>query len=140
MKLFSRLCIVLIVLSAGLLLTFLFVKTKAIDPQEHYRFHRILGRINELHAMLKQDILKLRHGFLRHYDPLTYELSELRQLYRGMQSIPKFIDAAGQAEVRKSVEKSRELLSQQEVLIEHFKSTNAVLKNSLHYFPMLATG
>jgi len=56
-----------------------------------------------------------------------------------MQSIPKFIDAAGQAEVRKSVEKSRELLSQQEVLIEHFKSTNAVLKNSLRYFPMLAT-
>src|SRR5438093_7699899 len=101
MRLFSRLSIVPIVLSAGLLLTFLFVKTKAIDPQEHYRFHTILGRINELHAMLNQDILKLRHGFLRHYDPLTYELSELRQLYREMQTIPKFIDTAGKADMRK---------------------------------------
>jgi hypothetical protein len=56
-----------------------------------------------------------------------------------MQSIPQFIDVAGKADVRKSIEKSLALLSQQEVLLEHFKSTNAVLKNSLHYFPMLAT-
>src|SRR5207244_11264438 len=116
MRLLPRLCLVALIVSTMLLLTFLFGKTQAIDPQEHYRFHRILGRIHELHAMLNQDILKARHGYLRHYDPLTAELSELRRLYRELQNIPTFIDATGKADVSTRLEKSRDLLSQQEVL------------------------
>src|SRR2546430_5659306 len=115
MRLLPRVCLVALIVSTMLLLTFLFVKTQAIDPQEHYKFHRIVGRIHELHAMLNQDMLKARHGYLRHYDPLTSELSELRRLYRELQNIPTFMDEAGKADVSKRLKQSRDLLAQQEV-------------------------
>ncbi|MCZ6678143.1 MAG: ATP-binding protein [Candidatus Poribacteria bacterium] len=135
----SRLPNLAIALGAVLLLTFLFVKTRAIDFEVHNQFIGDVRRLKALDATLNQDVLKSRYGQLTHYDPLVTALAELKRLQNHLQDIPPFIDKAGQIDIQRRLDDHAALLMQKEGLLERFKSRNAVLNNSLSYFPIIAT-
>lgn len=124
---------------AVFLLSFLFVKTQAVNPVEHERFNHDLLRLKELDAILNQDVLKVRHGLLLYYDPLVADLSGLKKLLNNLEKIPAFIDARGQVETKQRLKVYADALKTKETLIESFKSQHATLKNSLSYFPIVAT-
>ncbi|MCZ6675757.1 MAG: hypothetical protein O7E52_00755, partial [Candidatus Poribacteria bacterium] len=135
----SRLRNLLIALGAVLLLTFLFVKTRAVNFEAHNRFIGDLRRLKELDATLNQDLLKSRYAKLTDYDPLVAGLAELKRLQTRLKKIPIFIARKGQIEINRRLDAHAVLLTQKADLLERFKSQNAILRNSLSYFPIVAT-
>jgi len=133
----SRLQIIVLGLGAALILSFLFVKTRAINFEEHDRFNQELRRLRELDALINQDLLKSRCGLLTYYDPLVNELAAVREAQQNLKQMPGFVDREGQAEISRSLESSIGIARQRESLVESFKSRNAILRNSLDYFPLV---
>lgn len=82
-------------LSAILILAFLFFKTEAINTEEHNQFSTDLRRMNDLDAVITQNMLKLRVGLLNNYDPLVRDLEELEDVLDDLAEQPSFIDEVG---------------------------------------------
>lgn len=88
-------------------------------------------------AALELNILKSRYELFTTYDPLVSNLNKQKEIQQQLQEIPDFIDAQGKKEIRAILADRLTLLEQKESLSEWFKSQNALLKNSLHYLPLL---
>ncbi len=86
---------------------------------------------NELHST----VLQARAGLLRNYDAMVgasdRTMASLREIETLGKRMPVFADV---------VKRAREQQEQQLVLIEQFKSENALLQNSLVYFSALSRG
>jgi two-component system sensor histidine kinase/response regulator len=119
------------------LLTFLFWKTQAFDSTEHERFSSGLRRLKQVDATLNQDILKARFGLVASYDPVVAELAEMKRVRGELKKIPTFVDGQGRAELGRQLEDFDDVLRRKESLMQRFSSRNAVLNNSLRYFPVL---
>jgi signal transduction histidine kinase/CheY-like chemotaxis protein len=122
---------------SALLLTFLFVQQMPVDRRQHDRFMRDLQRLKQLDAEVNRDLIGSRYEILGSYDPFVQELKEMRQACAGLQFIPSFIGGRKRAQIEQLLERQSEILSEKARLVEAFKSENAVLKNSLRYFPVL---
>jgi signal transduction histidine kinase len=119
-------------------LTFFFFKSQTINPQQHYLFVTDLRRLQELESVLKADVLKTRFAIDANYDRLVAHGEQLRlkqlQLRR---ELPLVVPAERQP-LRDQFRDIEVALAQQATLVEHFKAQNAVLQNSLRYFPLIA--
>ncbi|HEX8952648.1 MAG TPA: DAHL domain-containing protein, partial [Polyangia bacterium] len=109
-----------------------------IDPAIHDRYARALRNMAALDATLNDEVLQADKGIVRHYDPVVHTLGELRRIPSSLRGAPKFLSVEGRAEVERDVALFVEGLRDKEELIEQFKSEAAVLRNSLHYFPIAA--
>src|SRR5262249_11841097 len=107
-----------------LLLTWL--SLRAINPQAEI-FDRALAEIDHfamLENALYRDVFAARAGSLRNYDPLVRELNGLRD------SVDRLRGAAAiDAQTTAAVQQLATSIDQQEVLVEEFKSKNALLHN-----------
>lgn len=130
-----------ILLSAGvvLLLTFLYWKTYTVDFPEHDRFTRNLLQLQEGDTTLNQDVLAARYGLVNNYDDQVADLVHLKKILANLNQIPSFISPSGQADIQRHLVKATKSLEKKEAVVEQIKSRAAILKNSLHYFPKLAT-
>ena len=129
-----------IILGIVLLLTFLFVQSRAVDFATHARFSGHLRQLQEVDTTLNQDILKVRDGLLAYYDSLVTASADLHGLSHTIRrSIPSFISAEGQRDITRLLDAYAEVLASKARNLERFKSDNAILKNSLQYFPLAAT-
>jgi PAS domain S-box-containing protein len=126
----------LMVTSGVILFSVLFIKAQAIDFTQHNRYVVSLRRINELDARINQNILQTRYGLLTYYDPIVNELKELEDLQKRLKQTPSFINQQGKMEIHQLLQAHVEVLQQKEQIIEDFKSKNAILRNSLSYFPI----
>jgi signal transduction histidine kinase/CheY-like chemotaxis protein len=121
--------IVSAVVCVVLLLTWL--SLRAINPRAEI-FDRALAEIDHfamLENALYRDVFSARAGSLRNYDPLVRELNDLRD------SIDRLRGAAAiDAQTTAAVGQMATSIDQQEVLVEEFKSKNALLHNSLAFF------
>ncbi len=88
-----------------------------------------VDRFELLEAALHRDVLSARAGVLRNYDPLVQETNGLRATLAHLQETAK-----GDTALVSAIDRIDLAVGQQEVLIEKFKSGNAVLQNSLAYF------
>ncbi len=107
---------------------------RAIDPDaERYdRALKALDRFAMVENALQRDVLSARAGMLRNYDPLVQQVNALREaLGRSRDNASE--DAAEAAAIDRLVTEA----ARQEELTEQFKSANALLQNSLAYFPLL---
>jgi signal transduction histidine kinase len=118
-----------------LLVLLSWLSVRAIDPDaERYdRALKALDRFTLVENALQRDVLSARAGMLRNYDPLVQQVNALREaLGRARDNVSE--DAAEAAAIdRLATEAAR-----QEELTEQFKSANALLQNSLAYFPVLS--
>jgi signal transduction histidine kinase/DNA-binding response OmpR family regulator len=122
---------------AAVLLTFLFVQQWPVDSREHGRFIRNLQLMKQLDAEINRDLLNSRYELISSYDPFVQKLEEMRQTGATLQHIPSFIGGRNREEIAKLLKRESGLLSEKTLLVETFKSQNAILKNSLRYFPVL---
>ncbi|HRH45341.1 MAG TPA: PAS domain S-box protein [Pyrinomonadaceae bacterium] len=127
---------IIIVLGLISLMTFLYFKTNSIDSESHNRFNNQLRYLKELNATVDKDILESRYGLSNSYDALISEISKINELQTTIKDIPAFLDENGQQELDQSLEKYFEFQKQKILLIERFKSRNAIINNSLRYFPI----
>jgi DAHL domain len=122
---------------AALLLTFLFFRQRPVDSKEHDRFTGNLRLIKELDAQINRDVLKSRYGLLGSYDPFVQNLNRMQRAIDDLQKVPSFSGETPKSNIKELLAKQASLVSRKKRLVEDFKSENAVLKNSLGYFPVL---
>jgi signal transduction histidine kinase len=123
------------VLLALLLLTWMSVR--AINPEAEL-FDRALETLDKYAMMdsaLRRDVLTARAGLLRNYDPLVQEVDALNQLLGRLRDT-----AAVDEETAASIDRLAGSASQEEELVEQFKSDNALLQNSLAHFGLFSAG
>src|SRR5262249_27941279 len=85
-------------------------------------------------ASLHRDVLQARAGLLRDYDALVRDVEAMQDAVRRLRSHTQAEDPDGGR-----VDGLALTVSQQEELTERFKSSNALLQNSLSYVGLLST-
>jgi signal transduction histidine kinase len=94
---------------------------------------RALRDFSTAKSALHRDVLSARTGMLRNYDPLVREVTALRGAVDRLRAA-----AAGDPEVAAASDRLANLAAQQEEWTEQFKSSNALLQNSLAHFGLLS--
>jgi hypothetical protein len=122
---------------AALLLTFLFIQQRPVDPQQHHRFMHGLNQLKQLDTEVNRDLLNSRFDLLASYDPFVQKLDEMREVETDLQRIPPFVSGGKRKQIQQLLKQESELRYEKVGLVETFKSRNAILKNSLRYFPTL---
>ncbi|MGD0512496.1 MAG: DAHL domain-containing protein [Terriglobales bacterium] len=124
-------------ISAVSLLTFLFIQQRPVDPQQHYRFMHGLNQLKQLDTEVNRDLLNSRFDLLASYDPFVQKLDEMHAVENDLQHVPPFVQGDQQKQIHQLLKQESQLRSEKVGLVENFKSRNAILKNSLRYFPTL---
>lgn len=119
-----------------LLFGFLWVKSQAIDFNQHSLYLSELRHLQELDTRINQNILQTRLGLLMFYDPIINELAELKQIQNHLKRSPTFVDSSGQRALSQELQTHIQVWRQKEKLFQQFQAQNSILKNSLAYFPI----
>ena len=85
-------------------------------------------------ASLHRDVLQARAGLLRDYDAFTKALGAMKDAVGRLRS-----RARDERLDERPVERLAALVARQEDLMERFKTSNALLQNSLSYVGLLST-
>jgi signal transduction histidine kinase len=115
-------------------LTYLLVQGTAPDATRHERTLDALRTVILYNAALQRDVLRARAGLLRSYDSLVNSIANLHGATDGLANAREVASGDGQKEIDRKVADVTDAVRDQEVLIEAFKSDNALLQNSLTYF------
>jgi PAS domain S-box-containing protein len=136
MKRHQWFAVVMFIITIGLLI-FLITKSRSIDFNQHERYQSAIFQHLAKDAMLNRDILYSRYELVTSYDSLVLYINELQEIQTELNQIPTFISKIGQAQLKTILEIREQELIEKALLLEVFKSRNAILKNSLRYLPVL---
>lgn len=125
-------------LAAISLLSFLYAKTQSFDQRQHNLIVANLSHFKQLDATLNQDIIESRSHLLHNYDPIVRSLSRLHAIINGFAAGPSSIYHRGQPDIDAQIDTLNTILKEKEGFVERFKSQNAILNNSLKYFPTVS--
>ena len=127
-----------IVLSSAMLLTLLFMQAESVSPQAHYEYTKILRDLREADAETNGEVLANRLEVTRNYDALTLFLERSLQAASHAAIAPSFLPAGDRSKVSEKAGELQKTLETKSRLVEVFKRKNAILRNSLAYFPSAA--
>lgn len=119
-------------------LVFLYAKTRDYDPSNYFENVALLRQLKQLDAHWELDAMKSKIGINKTYDPLVDPLLDLNSLQQQLG-----VAAAGQEShdaraLAGSIKAFENALQKKAGLVEHFKSHNAILRNSLVFLPTAA--
>jgi len=121
---------------ALLLLAWLYFQSSQVDSSRHVRTVGHFEQLRQQDARLNQFVLQARFNLLRNYDPLVQTQRNIEQLLAALrQDKPEYF-SAGDAPVQREFVRYSALFEAKFAMVEDFKSHNAVLRNSLLYFPL----
>jgi diguanylate cyclase (GGDEF)-like protein/PAS domain S-box-containing protein len=126
------LCAVLALLA----LTLLYVNSQAVDVQRHSRITNMLRQLKQADNRLDLDIYALRFGLLTHCDPVVQKSEQLRNTLAKLERELNGLPSKRRADIVGSLAAYAQTLERKQEEIERFKSSNATLRNSLHFFPV----
>lgn len=118
-----------------LLMLLTWLSLRAVDTDAE-RFDRALAALDYFAIVenaLHRDVLTARTGMLRHYDSLARETRLLNDAVDRLRAT-----AATDKETTAAIDRLATYIRRQEELVEHFKSNNALLQNSLAYFGLFS--
>ena len=127
-----RLAAALLFIGLTLVLAFLFNRTQAVDIEGENRIMLELREFEKLDAEWNVNILRSHIGTNPDYDPLAASLPRMHTL---LEHFGRALPASQGAAARQAYANLTRALSEKEELVEQFKSYNAILRNSLLYFP-----
>lgn len=136
--------LLLLVIALLVILTWLLLRAATPDAARHERTLDALRAILLSSAALERDVLSARTGLLRNYDPVVEAMEEMRTAARVLVEVAEATPPGGEDEIRREASALADAVGRQEMLVEDFKSRNAILQNSLNFFAhasrTLATG
>jgi len=137
----SRNRIKFLVLGPGVLLimSFLYIKTQAIDLDKHNQVISHANQFKRVDAILNQHILEIRQGLLPYYDPTVDNMSELEEHLNATALMAMQLYPVLPSNIAQHLKMTTRALIQKQELLEDFKSSNAILRNSLRYLPVATT-
>jgi two-component system, sensor histidine kinase and response regulator len=121
----------------GSALAFLTSKTQSHDESAYFENLALLQHLKQLDAEWELDVLKSRTGIHQDYDALARMLVDLRTLQDQLDGaiVAQKHDNTGALAHSRAL---RNAIDAKADLIEHFKSHNSVLRNSLSFLPTAA--
>ncbi|MBI3343287.1 MAG: hypothetical protein HY028_00125 [Gammaproteobacteria bacterium] len=114
---------------------FLYVKTQAVDSKGHDGMIDTLHDLAQLDAAVNSNVLMSRYGRLANYDPLVSAVEKSRLLQTSLKKDPATLYHKGHKDIDGFTDQALQLFLRKDRLLELFKSKNAILQNSLRYFP-----
>lgn len=131
------------VLTAGtavvmLMLTWLFLHAESIDAGRHFAYTQALLAQREAQAQVNSEVLALRLELSRNYDALTGQMRHGLELSALLRAPPDFLPAQARESTRTAAEQLFLSLQAKADLVDMFKRRQAILRNSLAYFPVAA--
>ncbi|HEC15330.1 MAG TPA: PAS domain S-box protein, partial [Sedimenticola sp.] len=123
-------------LGAVLVMSFLYVRTQAVDVDRHNRLLERIGWFERTDAVLNQHVLEIRLGLLPHYDPTVKKMAELGRLRVQIAEELQQLCTSDPCTLDHDMEALRQDLAQKRELLEAFKSRHALSRNSLRYLPV----
>jgi signal transduction histidine kinase len=127
-----------VVASLSLVVQWIHAMQTDIDARAHDRYGRDTRSAVAADARLNQQIMQSRQALVTHYDALTHTSSELRETYARLQAPPTFLEDVDSSEIRALATESVAAFNEKSLAVEHFKSENAILRNSARFFPLAA--
>ncbi|MBF0370634.1 MAG: PAS domain S-box protein [Magnetococcales bacterium] len=118
----------------AVIMTFLAVMSE-VDDGELRLLERSITQLAKHDANLNQDLVLIRHGLLKHYDTTVIHVRAMGQELAGLHKLSENFYGNGHR-VAAATDRLHKLFKIKSAEIEQFKSMNAVLKNSLTYFPI----
>lgn len=119
------------------ILAFLYVKTQEHDTSGYFEDVAMLRQLKQLDARWELDVLKSKMGINAHYDSLVDPLVDLNQLREKLRSDIERQRIAVEV-LTPLLDSFRLAIEEKTRLIEHFKSHNSVLRNSIAFLPTAA--
>lgn len=121
-----------------LFLTFLFFKTRGADLERHHQVVDRLRTLKQEEIELDRNVLRLRFGVVQNYDDAVKNIQQLKKFFGEIQKGSFQIYKKGHQRLDQDMESYEKSLKDKELLFEDFTAENAVLNNSLRYFPVLS--
>ncbi|MGE0006603.1 MAG: two-component system VirA-like sensor kinase [Parvibaculaceae bacterium] len=118
-------------------LTYLLIQGMAADAPRHERADA-LDAIILNSAALQRDVLRARAGSLLSYDPLVRSMTALTSAAARLPAMRDAAAGATAARIEDLIAQVTASVRDEEMLLEDFKSNNALLRNSLSYFNYLS--
>lgn len=119
-------------------LVFLYAKTRDYDPSGYFENLALLRQIKQLDARWELDAMKSKIGINKTYDPLVDPLLDLSNLQQQLNAAASGQNGDDARPLENGVKSFESALQKKARLFEHFKSHNAVLRNSLAFLPTAA--
>lgn len=113
----------------------LYTKTQPASLDHHTKIVDLFGTLHTLDATISQQALAARHGLTPHYDPLTRSVREFQSNLEALDHELEAHESDGEALVA-TLATLRADTEKRSNAVEHFKTQNSVLKNSLYYLPL----
>jgi signal transduction histidine kinase len=120
------------------ILAFLYVRTQGHDESSYFGKVAVLRQLKQLDARWELDVLKSKMGIDTNYDSLVDPLVDLNQLRDKLQADMASRGRIGARTLNGLSEDFHRAIEEKTRLIEHFKSHNSVLRNSLAFLPTAA--
>jgi two-component system NtrC family sensor kinase len=120
------------------ILAFLYVRTRGYDASSYYENIALLRQLQQLDARWELDVLKSRMGIQPNYDSLVDPLTSLNDSWGRLREIIADHHDAAHDPLTRAGDAYHRAVEEKTRLIEHFKSQNAVLRNSLAFLPTAA--
>ncbi len=120
-------------------LVVLVAQTRNVDLDAHNRIVGTLREMKQLDAEWNTEVLRSKTGFSENYDAVAKPLAQLAELESRLeQQSDDLRKRDGGEAVALALQNYREVIAQKIEAVEHFKSQNAILRNSSRYLPTAA--
>lgn len=123
------------VLVLGAALVWVYEQAEAVDPAQHERYVLTLSRMQALDARMDSELLAARMGVVNHYDGLTQLHAEMALQVEVLRVLPGYLSEDAQRQLSSLVRGVQATQASKSGLVDLFKRHNAVLRNSVAYFP-----
>lgn len=136
----SRIALALLIATLLAALTWLWHKTRSIDPEEHARFDSALRELRSLDRTINQDVLRARYQLVDSYMPVLRSYRRMEELEATIAHPIPYLDAVTNRRLQAAVTNYRSAATAKQDRIERFKYRSADLKELLNYLPGAGTG
>jgi hypothetical protein len=117
-----------------------FMLSRSPGPLPAARMHQLLNAIALRDAELTHDVLLARAGLLSNYDSLTHGGQALRTTLQALDRESEAASGDTARDVRHRVDALADALEEKLILVEYFKSDNALVRNSSTNFSRAGQG
>lgn len=116
-------------------LTWLYSKANVASPLLHERYIRALHDLREADVAIDGEILANRLDVIQNYDRLMFYIQQAEVAANAVLVPPDFLSVAEQRSIQQQAVLLKASLERKIQMTDLFKRHNAVLRNSLAYFP-----